>query len=193
PREVVAPSPGSTASLPGRTSRTGRPTGLRPPPGLPRTASRPPIRRRPWQPRVHPRARRSPADRNRAQRSPDRSRGAVRPWSGLPSIVDAAAVHPAVGGGTPPGRRPSRRARPSRGTRRRRAPAERSVGTRSQTFPEMLHQRHHGDPLLDHGVAVADGRRTIVERVEVDRDAEGGPDLVLAAVPTPDRSGVVVV
>src|SRR5688500_9502270 len=47
------------------------------------------------------------------------------------------------------------------------------------------------DPLLLHGVAVTDRRRLVVQRVEVDRDAERRPDLVLAAVPPADRPGVV--
>ena len=49
------------------------------------------------------------------------------------------------------------------------------------------------DALLRHRVAVADGDRVVVERVEVDRDAERRADLVLAAVAAADRAGVVEV
>ena len=50
-----------------------------------------------------------------------------------------------------------------------------------------------GHPLLRHGVALADGDGLVVEGVEVDGDAVGRPDLVLAAVAAPDRLGVVEV
>ena len=48
-----------------------------------------------------------------------------------------------------------------------------------------------GDALLGHGVAVADGYGVVVEGVEVDGDAVGGADLVLAAIAAADALGVV--
>ena len=53
-----------------------------------------------------------------------------------------------------------------------------------------LVERH---PLLRHRVALAHRHGLVVERVEVDRDAERRADLVLAAVATADRAGVVEV
>ncbi|CDZ92017.1 Predicted transcriptional regulator [Rhodococcus ruber] len=47
------------------------------------------------------------------------------------------------------------------------------------------------DALLRHGVALADGDGLVLEGVEVDRDAERGADLVLAAVAAADGAGVV--
>jgi hypothetical protein len=49
------------------------------------------------------------------------------------------------------------------------------------------------DPLLRHRVALADGHRLVLERLEVDGDAVRRADLVLAAVAAADRAGVVEV
>src|SRR5689334_3780686 len=49
------------------------------------------------------------------------------------------------------------------------------------------------DALLRHRVALANGDRVIVESLEVDSDAERRADLVLSAVTTADRTGVVEV
>src|SRR5688572_16412786 len=62
-----------------------------------------------------------------------------------------------------------------------------------QAVAEVADQIGDRDALLLHGVAVADRDGLVLERVEVDRDAERRPDLVLAAVAPPDRAGVVVV
>ena len=43
------------------------------------------------------------------------------------------------------------------------------------------------------GVALADGDRAVLQRVEVDGDAERGADLVLAAVAAADGLRLVVV
>ena len=45
---------------------------------------------------------------------------------------------------------------------------------------------------MGHGVAVADGDGLVVEGVEVDSDAEGCADLVLATVAASDALGIVV-
>ena len=47
------------------------------------------------------------------------------------------------------------------------------------------------DAVLRHGITFADGHRLILERVEIDRDAERRADLVLAAVAPADRACVV--
>src|SRR5918992_3260419 len=62
-----------------------------------------------------------------------------------------------------------------------------------QSFGEVGHEVRDGEAFLSHRVAFAHGDGAILERVEIDRDAEGRADLVLTAVPTPDRAGVVVV
>ena len=49
------------------------------------------------------------------------------------------------------------------------------------------------DPLLRHGVALADRHRVVLEGVEVDGDAVGRADLVLAAVALADGLRVVEV
>src|SRR5690606_29083068 len=67
-------------------------------------------------------------------------------------------------------------------------------GSRAEQVPGQvlgdLVQRH---ALLAHRVTVADRHGLVVERVEVDRDAERRADLVLAAVTAADRAGVVEV
>ncbi len=57
---------------------------------------------------------------------------------------------------------------------------------------QLVHKPVDGDADLGHGVAVADGDGVVVEGVEVDGDAEGCADLVLAAVAASDALGVVV-
>src|ERR1044072_278479 len=49
------------------------------------------------------------------------------------------------------------------------------------------------DPLLGHAVALADGDRVVLQRVEVDGDAERRADLVLPAVAAADGARVVEV
>src|SRR5690242_1858883 len=49
------------------------------------------------------------------------------------------------------------------------------------------------DPLLLHRVAVTNGDRVVLQRVEVDGDAVRRADLVLPPVPPADRAGVVEV
>src|SRR4030095_5570180 len=49
------------------------------------------------------------------------------------------------------------------------------------------------DPFLHHRVALADRHHVVLQRVAVDRDAEGRADLVLAAVAPADRPALVVV
>src|SRR3954447_18673144 len=50
----------------------------------------------------------------------------------------------------------------------------------------------HGNALLGHRVAVAHGDGTILERVDVDRDAPRRSDLILPPIELADRGGVVV-
>ena len=60
-----------------------------------------------------------------------------------------------------------------------------------QALGEVGREGVDADALLGHGVALADGHCLVFEGVEVDRDAERGADLVLAAVAAADRLGVV--
>src|SRR5664279_4837540 len=48
-----------------------------------------------------------------------------------------------------------------------------------------------GDALLRHRIPIADGHGLVGRGVEVDREAERRPDLVLPAVPPADLPGVV--
>ena len=57
----------------------------------------------------------------------------------------------------------------------------------------MAEQIVDRDPLLLHRVALADRDGAVVERVEVDGDAERRAELVLAAVAPADGLGLVVV
>ena len=57
---------------------------------------------------------------------------------------------------------------------------------------QLVDEGVDGDADLLHGVAVTDGDGLVVEGVEVDGDAEGGADFVLAAVAASDALGVVV-
>ena len=82
-----------------------------------------------------------------------------------------------------------RQARP----RRRLAAPERRVSGALQPLREVGVQALERHALLRHRVAVAHGDGAVVERVEVDRDAERRADLVLAAVAAADRAGVVEV
>ena len=41
----------------------------------------------------------------------------------------------------------------------------------------------HGNQVLLHGIAVPDGNAAVLQRVEVDGDAEGGSNLILPAIP----------
>src|SRR5690606_31204790 len=62
-----------------------------------------------------------------------------------------------------------------------------------ESLREVVVQRGDRHTLLRHRVAVADGHGVVVERVEVNGDAERGADLILAAVAAPDRAGVIEV
>ena len=62
-----------------------------------------------------------------------------------------------------------------------------------QALREVGVQLVERDALLRHGVAVAHRDGAVVERVEVDRDAERRADLVLTTVAAADRAGVVEV
>ena len=64
---------------------------------------------------------------------------------------------------------------------------------RPEALREVGAQALERHALLAHRVAVAHGDGAVVERVEVDRDAERRADLVLAAVAAADRAGVVEV
>src|SRR5206468_1280722 len=68
-----------------------------------------------------------------------------------------------------------------------------TAGLRVQTRLQLVHQAVDGHPDLVGAVALPDGDGHIVEGVEVDRDAVGRADLVLAAVPASDRLRLVVV
>src|SRR5947207_13263448 len=61
---------------------------------------------------------------------------------------------------------------------------------------ELLAKRGHeigdGNTNLRHGIAFPDRHGLILARLEVDRDAEGRPDLVLAAVAPADGLRLVV-
>ena len=61
----------------------------------------------------------------------------------------------------------------------------------AEALGEVGVQAFERDALLGHRVAVAHRDGTVIERIEVDRDTERGADLVLAAVATTDRTGVV--
>src|ERR1019366_3294032 len=50
----------------------------------------------------------------------------------------------------------------------------------------------HADPLLGHRVAIADGDRPVLQRIDIDGDAPWRADLVLAAVQLADRCRVIV-
>lgn len=57
---------------------------------------------------------------------------------------------------------------------------------------EELEQLVLRDAGLRHAVALAHGHGAVLLRVVVDRDAQGSPDLVVAAVALADRAGLVV-
>ena len=60
-----------------------------------------------------------------------------------------------------------------------------------QPSPQPGADLRDGDPLLGHRVALTDRHGVIVEGVEVHGEAVRGSDLVLTAVPAPDRPRVV--
>ena len=62
----------------------------------------------------------------------------------------------------------------------------------SKPLLQLLNKALYRDADLLHGVAVADGDGAVVKGVEVDGDAEGRADLVLAAVAAADALGVVI-
>ena len=81
------------------------------------------------------------------------------------------------------------RAQGARGRARARRPVSSAGGARRGSAGPGR-DRH---ALLGHGVALANRHGVVVERVEVDRDAERGADLVLTTVTLADRLGVVEV
>ena len=101
------------------------------------------------------------------------------------------------------GRRPRRRHRPrSRSSRMPTAASTQTARERiatshrsaaDQSLGEVARQLVEADPLLRHRVALAHGGGMVVQAVEVDRHAVRRTDLVLPAVPPPDRTGVVEV
>src|SRR5215468_33334 len=92
-------------------------------------------------------------------------------------------------------RRATRRVRRPAWRRARRNRCRRSYSLSlllgAQALLELAEQRVDGDSILRHAVAVTDRDRTVVEGVEVDRDAQRRPDLVLPAVAAADRPGGV--
>ena len=56
---------------------------------------------------------------------------------------------------------------------------------------QELGQAVHGDPVLCHGVPIADGDCAVLEAVEVDSDAIRGADLILTRIALPDIAAVV--
>src|SRR4051794_33378228 len=68
---------------------------------------------------------------------------------------------------------------------------ERSAGREAVEEPGL--DLGEGDSLLRHRVAVADGHRFVLERLEVEGDAVRRPDLVLPAITPADRAGIVEV
>src|SRR6266581_3162929 len=58
---------------------------------------------------------------------------------------------------------------------------------------QALGEPWNRDALLLRGVALADRHRAIVQRLEVDSDAEGRADLILAAITPPDVAAGLVV
>src|SRR5438105_14571994 len=72
-------------------------------------------------------------------------------------------------------------------------PGSTSPSPLRQTLLQAIEEAGDRDPLLLHGVALADGDGTVVEGVEVDRDAERGAYLVLAAVAAADVAARLVV
>ena len=50
---------------------------------------------------------------------------------------------------------------------------------------KVREQLVNGNPFLLHGIAVPDGNAAVLQRVEVDGDAEGGSNLILPAIPLP--------
>src|SRR5437763_15719404 len=67
----------------------------------------------------------------------------------------------------------------------------RSAG--AQSLREVAADGVEPDPLLRHRVPRADRDRLVLQRVEVDRDAERRADLVLTAVPAADGTRVLEV
>src|SRR5262249_39840094 len=71
------------------------------------------------------------------------------------------------------------------------ASAELDASVRRQEVGEVGRKGVDADALLLHRVALANRDRLVVQRVEVDGDAERRADLVLAAVAAADRARVI--
>ena len=95
-----------------------------------------------------------------------------------------------------PGRRSDRRASSAPAARlgpaRRGSAQLRGLPGLGELACDQGGQAFDRDPVLGEGVAVAQGDRVVVLGVEVDGDAPGGADLVLAAVALADRPAGVV-
>src|SRR3990172_8380428 len=140
---------------------------------------RPGRRRRSPRPRARPRttgARSSGATRARTLRSPHRTRASAR----TPPRTDSPI--PGAMASRPPPTRPPR-------PRVARSPPPCSRKPFVEVGDEVLDRQ----ALLGHRVALAPRHLSVLERVEVNRDAERRADLVLAPVPAADRAGVVEV
>src|SRR5438309_9639216 len=70
-------------------------------------------------------------------------------------------------------------------------PPRRWLSAGGEAVEEPALDRIEADPVLAHRVAVADGHRVVLERLEVEGDAERCADLVLPAIAAADRAGVV--
>ena len=65
-------------------------------------------------------------------------------------------------------------------------------GLTAQLGVERRVQAVDGDANLSHAIAVAYGHLIVLERLEVDCDAEGCPDLVLPAIAPADALSVII-
>src|SRR4051794_12061089 len=83
--------------------------------------------------------------------------------------------------------------RPVRGAPRKTTLGPVAGSAAEQSLREVAAHVVQTDPLLLHGVALADRHGVVVEGVEVDSDAVRRADLVLASVAAADRAGVVEV
>src|SRR6188472_568789 len=109
----------------------------------------------------------------------------------VPSCAASPVGEPEPDEPSPPLQAASTRAATSAATAR-----EARLSTGSATDQALGEVRRHlveGNPLLLHGVPLADGDGVVVEGVEVDRHAVGRADLVLAPVAAADGARVVEV
>src|SRR2546421_12009446 len=76
--------------------------------------------------------------------------------------------------------------------RRLKIPTYAGPPSSAELLAQRLHEIRDGDAYLLHLVTGADGDGFVLQRLEVDGDAEGRADLVLAAVAAADALRVVV-